>query len=548
MVVLAMAALFLLSAVGPVQAGERVVTVGLYENSPKIHTDGAGKPAGIFVEILQAIAAEEGWQLRYVPGTWSEGLARLESGEIDLMPDVAWSSERQERFAFPKEPVMASWFQVYAAKGSNIRSILDLKEKRITVLDGSIQQESFLSTVGGSGLNPKLVPLPDFDSCFRAVQDGEADATITNRLFGMMHARKFGLEETAILFHPTNLFYAAPKEGRQDLLDGIDRHLTVLKADPHSIYYESMQRGGSEPINFSLPTWVRVVGASIITALIGTFVGAIILKRQVNARTVELMVINHEMEERIEERTAELATAMERAQAADHLKSAFLATMSHELRTPLNSIIGFTGILLQRMAGPLNEEQEKQLGMVQGSARHLLALINDVLDISKVEAGQLELSNANFDLKDSVSRTASLVMPMALKKGLQLKVVLGDGVGAMHGDQRRVEQILLNLMNNALKFTDKGHVEVTCRSEAGFYIVSIADTGMGIKPEDLANLFRPFHQIDNGLARRHEGTGLGLSICKRLALMMGGHIDVKSEWGVGSTFNLHLPIQGVEPA
>jgi PAS domain S-box-containing protein len=267
----------------------------------------------------------------------------------------------------------------------------------------------------------------------------------------------------------------------------------------------------------------------------------------------ELQQAHDKLEHRVAERTAELAQAKERAEAADRLKSAFLATMSHELRTPLNSIIGFTGIILQGLAGPLNPEQSKQLEMVRSSSRHLLALINDVLDISKIEAGQLEVASEPFDLHASITKVIGIVAPLAEKKGLSLRGQIAPGLGEAVGDQRRVEQILFNLLNNAIKFTGSGEVELTAelvsdfgtsggRSRQPAIRLYVSDTGIGIKAEDLETLFQPFRQIESGLTRSHDGTGLGLAICRRLADLMGGEIHAESVWEKGSTFTLTLPL------
>ncbi len=237
----------------------------------------------------------------------------------------------------------------------------------------------------------------------------------------------------------------------------------------------------------------------------------------------------------------DLEIAKERAEAADHLKSAFLATMSHELRTPLNSIIGFTGILLQGLSGPINEEQTKQLTMVKTSANHLLSLISDVLDISKIEAGQLKVGHDPFNLRDSIFKAVQSIRPLAEKKGLQFSCDVAEGVGQVSGDERRLEQVLLNLLSNALKFTDQGSISVTCLREGENYLISVTDTGIGIGSAELDSLFKPFHQIDTGLSRKYEGTGLGLSICRKLVELMGGGIRVESTPGRGSTFSFTIP-------
>ncbi len=931
----------------------QTVKVGIYENAPKVFTAKTGEPAGIFIDIIEYIAKGEGWQLQYVPGSWAEGLERLARGEIDLMPDVAYTAEREKIYSFHKEPVLSSWSQVYAKKGSGIRSILDLADKRIATLQGSVQQEAFTRFSEGFGLKITLLPAADYASAFAMVAKDEADAAISNSFFGMQHIRQYGLEDTAVIFSPSTLLFAAPRNAPQQLLETIDRYLVELRRNTESVYYVSLKRWTSEEVKFKIPQWLQIVGLGGLGFLIMSLVGSAILKHQVNQRTRELrqeiaerrmaqqrltdiieflpdatFVIDQDkrviawnqacekmtgvqkeillnqgeyayaepfygerrpvlidlldqpaaaeeatyicaqrkehrlyaesfsphlraghgahlwgvasplydqdglrcgaietirditeqklmeealrasereyrelvmlansiilrwspegritflnefgqqffgytsleiigrhvvgtlvpeneskgrdlrslidalcadppkferninenmrrngelvwidwtnkvvldaqgqvkeilsigsditerrqaeeqirqlnddlqrhaqtLEQRVAERTAELAAmndeqrtifesastgivllrdrtilrcnrkleeisgyahgeligkstriwypdekayhsggeivysqmargetfrreqqmarkdgslfrarlslraidqnnpfkgavgiiedisdeyeaaeklrkALEAAQAADRIKSAFLATMSHELRTPLNSIIGFTGIMLQGLTGPLNPEQHKQMSMVQNSSRHLLSLINDVLDISKIEAGQLVLAPATFELRPSIEKMVKLILPLAEQRRIGVQVDISQEVGTIATDQRRLEQVILNLLSNAVKFTEEGQVRIVCRSENDQYLLSFTDTGIGMQPQEIPNLFQPFHQIDTGLARKREGTGLGLSICKKILDMMGGTIEVESSPGQGSTFTVRLPRQ-----
>ncbi|MCL2790088.1 MAG: PAS domain S-box protein [Desulfobulbus sp.] len=936
----------------PLQADSRTVRVGLHEVPPKITIDSSGKPAGIYVELIEDIARKEGWHVQYVVGKWADNLDRLERGEIDLVADIARTEERARRYAFPDVSVLSSWFQLYTPQWQRIHSVVELNGKRILVLAQSAQEQSFIRLSQGFELNVTLIAVPDYPTMFAMIADGKADALITSRYHGKWSAGKYHLKETDVLFDPIPLFYAATKGDPKQLLAAIDRHLAELKKDQRSLYYDALHRLANGPTTFSLPIWVQIVGAGMLGFLLVSIAVSMILKCQVNVRTQELKRENTErralqqrfmdiidflpdptfvidehkrvivwnqaceamtgvrkdqiigqgdyaygeaffgkrrpvlidlldqpdaaieatytrlyrtknrtcagttyskpsasqgsylwgvasplyeqdgrrsgaietlrdiseqkkteealrasereyrelvmlansiilrwlpngritflnefglrffgytateligrhvvgtlvpecgadgrdlrtlmdeitdnpqrfarssnenmrrdgervwidwtnkmvtdaggkvkeilsigsditerrqaeeqirllnehlrrqaetLEQRVAERTAELAAvndeqraifesasagivllkeriihhcnrkfeemtgypsgeligkpismlytdeqeyirfgqqaythvvsekacykeemqivrqdgspfwarlnlcaydsnepfkgmvgiieditdehevmeklrqALEAAQEADRGKSTFLATMSHELRTPLNSIIGFTGIMLQELAGPLNPEQHKQMGMVQKSARHLLALINDVLDISKISAGQLELAITSFALSASIEKAVKLIAPLAEQKAIELRMEIEDSAGEIVADQRRLEQVLLNLLNNAVKFTEQGWVSIACREENGDYLLSVTDTGIGIQPEKIEHLFRPFYQIESGVARKHEGTGLGLPICQKMVELMGGSIAATSQWGRGSTFTIRLP-------
>jgi PAS domain S-box-containing protein len=256
---------------------------------------------------------------------------------------------------------------------------------------------------------------------------------------------------------------------------------------------------------------------------------------------LELLEAHHDLEKKVIERTRELSDANERLQELDKLKSLFIASMSHELRTPLNSIIGFTGIMVNGRAGEINPEQKKQLGMVQESARHLLALINDVIDISKIEAGVIEANVSTFDLAGILHEVQNTLGAAAAGQGLELTIEI-PGPTPVTSDDRRIRQIILNLVSNAIKFTDEGRIDVAVQQKGDRIEVRVSDTGIGIGPEDLAHLFRPFVRV-RVPGRLTEGTGLGLYLSKKIARFLGGDITAQSEPGKGSRFIFTFPVR-----
>ncbi|MEI2613087.1 MAG: PAS domain S-box protein [Candidatus Promineifilaceae bacterium] len=245
---------------------------------------------------------------------------------------------------------------------------------------------------------------------------------------------------------------------------------------------------------------------------------------------------------RVEQALQEKNIELEKANRA---KDRFLASMSHELRTPLNAIIGFTGTLLMKLAGPLTFDQEKQLKTVQTSARHLLSLINDLLDLAKIESGKVELDFEPVMCRDLLEEVATTLRPQAEAKGLHFELRLPHAHPIIRTDRRAISQIVLNLANNAIKFTEQGQVYIALSQHREgahmFTDISISDTGIGIRVEDQDRLFQAFQQLETTGARRHEGTGLGLHLSQKLADLLGGRISFRSEFGQGSTFILMIP-------
>jgi len=228
---------------------------------------------------------------------------------------------------------------------------------------------------------------------------------------------------------------------------------------------------------------------------------------------------------------------------ANKHKSEFLANMSHELRTPLNAIIGFSEVLLERLFGDLNEKQDDYLKDIHSSGKHLLSLINDILDLSKIEAGRMELEPSSVDVASAISNALTLVRERAQHHAIALAQHVDPALGAIHADERKFKQILLNLLSNAVKFTpDGGCIDVTARRAGGVAEIAVRDTGIGIAPQDQAAVFEEFRQVGHDYTRKQEGTGLGLALTRRFVELHGGRIWVESAPGQGSTFTFTMPL------
>jgi signal transduction histidine kinase len=321
------------------------------------------------------------------------------------------------------------------------------------------------------------------------------------------------------------------------LVEGKIVHIPDVLADSDYTYIEGQKLGGFR----------TMLGVPLLRG--GTPIGVIGLGRRAirpfSDKQIELVatfadqaviaIENVRLFDEIQDKSRQLA------EASQH-KSQFLANMSHELRTPLNAILGYTELILDSVYGDMPEKARAVLDRVQRNGRHLLGLINEVLDLSKIEAGQLVLALADYSLKTVVETVYTAVEQLAKEKKLGFTMDVAPGLPSGHGDERRLTQVLLNLAGNAIKFTDEGEVAIKASVVNGSFEVAVRDTGPGISPADQAKLFQEFQQAENSITRKKGGTGLGLAISKRIIEMHGGKIWVESRVGEGSTFSFTLPV------
>jgi signal transduction histidine kinase len=275
----------------------------------------------------------------------------------------------------------------------------------------------------------------------------------------------------------------------------------------------------------------------LVGMLMLLFFGGVVWAAIAFLRNKQLRARNAELERKIAERTLQL-------EEANRHKSEFLANMSHELRTPLNAIIGFSEALNERMFGELNDKQAEYVQDIHSSGRHLLSLINDILDLSKVEAGRMELELSEFDVTALLESATALIKERAQRHGIRLVLDADPGPGSFRGDERRLKQVLVNLLSNAVKFTPEGgKITLTGRLSESALELAVSDTGVGIAPEDHGAIFEEFRQVGTDYTRKAEGTGLGLALTRRFVELHGGTIRVESTPGAGSTFTVNIPVR-----
>lgn len=799
----------------------REVRVGVYSNLPKLGLTVDRQPTGIFGDLLLEIAKREEWQVQTTPCEWQQCLNALKTGQIDLLPDVAYSDRRDQEMDFHTLPALHGWSTLYVPTGTSLESVLGLKNKKIVVLEKSIQEDYLRQMLQDFGIPCEFLLVKTYDDGFALVASGKADAVAANQYYGDSNAARYRLSPSSIMFQPARLFFATAEGRNADLLVAIDFYLKSWQSAFDSPYFSVRKSWMSEPPASVLPWWgTWALGGLVVVILIvilmaralrvqvikqtaqlqddlvrireadaalresehryrmlaersplaiqvfapdgtvlrvnaaweqlwhasfddlkhynvlqdqhletlgilpllkrvfagetlvlpehpydrgaggtaiqsnkiwlrvycypvlgdaGQVVEVVAIQEDISVRKqteaalqetahrldmateaagigiwdmnmetgeayhsrqmaamlgyaegelgthwddwaaiiqpddmanvrqqiaalatmperpysvmfrvrakdgsehwiesrgrviehrdgkvvrmagthlditarkqvdAELQQYREHLEELVLLRTIDLEAAKAAAEAASRAKSTFLANMSHELRTPMNGVMGMIDMAKRRMADAKGLEQLEKAKL---SAERLLGVLNDILDLSKIEADRLVLENVPFQLADSVGNVIGVLEHSASQKGLRLTTDVPADLAnlPLFGDPLRLGQILINLLGNAIKFTEQGEIVLRAKLIAETVEVlkvrfEIVDTGIGIDAEAQMRLFQSFEQADNSMTRRYGGTGLGLAICKRLVQLMGGDIGLESALGSGSTFWFIVPLK-----
>ncbi|TFF97970.1 MAG: transporter substrate-binding domain-containing protein, partial [Promethearchaeota archaeon] len=495
------------------------ITVGYYENSPKSFENNAGDSAGIFPELLNHIALQEDWNVTWIKNNWSECLNSLETGEIDIMIDVAYSETRNEKYDFNNIEVLTNWGVIYSREGLNIKNLEDLENQNVSVMVDSfhtIGDYGIINMTEREGINCSFTYYNNYEEVFESLNQGNTDVGVVNRIFGIYHEDDYNVEKTSIMFNPNKLLFAFPKNAtkNQELISRIDYNLYNLKEDSDSIYHQILNKYLYQIGGFFLPEWfypvlITVIALIIIFSLLS--VSLIILAGKLKSNNKKLKRLNE-------------------------MEKLFVASINHELKSPLTAIIGFTSILLEENAGTANQEQEKELNIVLRNANFLVDLINDLGYISKIDSDEKDIQISTFNLADLINELKESFLIETNKKQIELKIKLIQN-SKIKNDKKKIKQILSNLISNAIKYTEKGKIFINLEDSGMEYIIRVKDTGIGIKEKDLKDIFKPFMRLQKQ-NQSIKGSGLGLYISKKLAIQLGGTINVESEFGNGTTFTL----------
>ena len=527
----------------PLYAATRLVRVGVFPAAPLVLIKD-GKPAGLFIDLVEYFSRALGWQIHYVNGTWGELLVSLEKGEIDLLPAVGFTQERQAIYDFSKNPVYIDSGVLFASKKLSLHTVFDLEGKKVAGVRGSIFTTGFVNYIKSFAIHCEIVLTNDNREVMEAIASGTADAGVCIYSLGNELAREYSIPITPISFSPIALEFAVPKNLNGDVLSGIDQLMASMIGDKDSFYSRSFSKWTMPPPSNGLPPWLLwgALGLIIFALFLGAWI--ISLNKQVALKTKylqkqiaerkqadeEIRRLNADLESRVTTRTEELRNANSEMEA-------FTYSVAHDLRSPLRSINGFSQVIIQKCADKIDSEGERMLNRIIYNANRMDELITGILSLSQVSR-----SNLIFDHIDMTALAESCYRDIATPQILEGFTFSLSPLPMCQGDKTLLRQVWINLIGNAIKYSmpkQDRRIEIEGHLENGMNVYSVKDTGVGFDIHYMDKLFGVFQRLHK--EGEFEGTGVGLSIVARIVKRHGGTAWANSEIGKGSTFFFSMP-------
>lgn len=530
-----LAILIAIILLGSSRSEARTVRIGVYDNPPKVKMGSDNVPRGIFVDIIEHIAERETWETQYIYGSWQEGLQRLKDGNIDLMPDVAFSAAREEHFSFHKLAVQHSWLQVFSATGTDIQTFSDLQGKTIAVLEGGIQQAVCDEIRENLGLQFNVVTQPDYQGTIQQVKSGQADAILAGRFYEFHRGEEGPLIPTPMVFNPSALFFATSKGNNLDLLNAIDMHLAKMIDDPQSVYYQSLTYWLDKRPEMFLPQFVLWSVASIAGILFFVFIWSLALRRQVTRRTEDLIKNNAILQKTLQE----LKLAQDEAIKNERLYAFGLLAngTAHDFNNLLFPIKGYAELILSDPEVLEDKETVRQsVEAINSAAAHGTEIVRRMQRF--VRSTENPEPKSWIDT-NAIIREVAEIGNRRLQSGKSpIKLVLNLGSDCeITGRKSSLHEMLLNLFLNATDAMQEGGLlEISTRNTDGTVRLTIKDDGIGMTKEVIDKCREPFFT-----SKGDKGTGMGLTMVNNIVAEHDGHLEIESTVGSGARFTMTFP-------
>lgn len=536
----------LLFAATPPSAFAREVKVGAYENQPKVFTRADGTVAGIFPDILEEVARREDWSIRYIHGSWAEGLERLESGEIDLMMDVGYTPERDAIYDFCQGDVICNWAQIYTQPGMDVKVITGLDGVRIAGLRDGIHLSRFKQRAAKFDIHYKVTLCDDYQEIFELIDEKKVDAGVVNRIYGYSCQNQYDVKRSPVIFSPASLRYATRQGSNEDLLLAIDRHLAEMKEEYPSAYHQSIRRWLGETSKLTLPQWIfrSLMAAGISIVLLGII--SSLLKYQVNRKTARLRLTNAQLEAQVAETMKahlELKESEDKLVRQERLSALGQMTsgIAHDFNNMLAPILGYSDLLLESpgiQSDPT--ELREMLHAIRTSAIEARETVKRLQEFHRADSrSRME----TFPLADLVSSIVLATKPLwkTHKEADSSAISVTQEIPPdlqITASKSQLSEALMNLILNSIHaLPSGGSITIRATAQKDHFLLEVCDSGTGMSKEVVNRCVEPFFST-----KGEEGTGMGLAMVHGIIERHNGVLCIDSEPGKGTTISMRLPL------